>query len=358
MTNEQTKWLLCEELIAVDGKIGCLSLNRPEVFNALNHAMIQQLSRQLQDWAQQTDIVAVVINSVEGRAFCAGGDIRALYDNRHQDVSASCQFFEDEYRLNYLIGTYPKPIIALVDGIVMGGGAGLAMHSSHRVGTENILFAMPEVGIGLHPDVGANYFLQQAPGLLAYYLVLTGARLGIADCCYAKLIDHFVPSNQLSELLHALCHTPLPGDAWQAVSEVIQQFTVEPDEAPLKAHQFVIDGVFATDSVEQIIHFLANDDLPWAKVVAGHIQQKSPMSLAVTFEAFQRAKGLSLKACLQQDFIVGQSFLKSHDLYEGIRAVLIDKDMQPTWQPASLTDVNERDVQAYFSPEHKKTLTL
>lgn len=353
-----TNTVLIEELTAVDGVIGCIRLNRPAAFNALNAEMIVAIDQCLRQWQRRDDVAAVVIASVPGRAFCAGGDIRALYDNQKDNLAASLRFFETEYRLNYLIGSYPKPIVSMVDGIVMGGGAGLAMHSSHRIGTENTLFAMPETGIGLFPDIGASYFLQKCPGWLRVFLGLTGTRLRIADCCYAKVIDYFVPSNQLAEVLAALCATSLPGNARQAVSDVILNFAVSPDEAPLKAHQFLIDGIFSTDTIEDMLRYLENDASPWAQIVAEHLQQKSPLSLKVTLEALRRAKGCSLGDCLRQDFHLAQSFLTSHDLYEGIRAVLIDKDMQPQWQPTQLGDVSDSDCDTYFSTHNKKDLLL
>ena len=356
--NTDQDWVLFEKLTAVDGDMGCITLNRPEAFNALNQAMLERMDRQLRLWASEPTIIAIIIKSASKRAFSAGGDIRALYQNGPDKARDSAKFFEVEYRLNYLLGVYPKPVIALIDGIVMGGGAGISMHGSHRVGTENVLFAMPETAIGLYPDIGASHFLQQCPGSLGFYLALTGARLHIADSCYAGLIQHFVPSNQLPELIHALCHTPLPGDAWQAISQVIEDFSLIPDEAPLKEHQFVIDGIFVADSVEQIMRFLANNDSPWASAVLSHLQQKSPLSLLVTLEAFKRMQGKSLRECLQQDFLLVQSFMIGHDLYEGIRAVLIDKDMQPTWQPDNLSDIADNEINAYFSPNNKEILQL
>ncbi len=344
--------------MAVDGFIGCVTLNRPEAYNALTLSMIEQIDQQLRLWAADDAILAIIIKSASAKAFSAGGDIRALYQSGPEHAEESSQFFAAEYRLIYYFGTYHKPIIALIDGIVMGGGAGLSMHGSHRVGTENLLFAMPETGIGLYPDVGATHFLQQSPGLLSYYVALTGARLAIADSCYAGLIQYFVPSNQLDEVVAALCTTPLPGDGRQAVSNLLEAYAIQPDEAPLKPHQFFIDGVFAGDSIESIQRFLESDDSQWSKSVANHLQQKSPLSLMVTLEAFKRAYGKSLAACLQQDFLLTQSFLKSYDLYEGIRAVVIDKDMQPKWQPSKLSDISDNEINAYFSPNNKTILEL
>lgn len=349
-------WLICEALPAIDGAIGVITLNRPEAFNALNAVMIEGMDHQLRAWALDPMIIAVVIKSASSRAFSAGGDIRALYQNGRENPEASRQFFQAEYRLNYLLGSYNKPVIALIDGIVMGGGAGISMHGSHCVGTENTLFAMPETAIGLYPDVGASHFLQKCPGLLSYYLALSGARLHIADCCYAGLISDFVPSNQLPELLSALCTTPLPGDAWQAISQLIAEFSIEADTAPLQEHQFLIDGMFAGDSVDQILRFLESDDSQWSKAVASHLQQKSPLSLTITLEAFKRARGKSLQACLQQDYLLVQHFLQSHDLYEGIRAVIIDKDMQAKWQPARLSDISDNEINAYFDARDKEPL--
>lgn len=353
-----SKAVIFETLSARDGVIGCITLNRPEAFNALNHAMIQDITQQLRQWLADEKVSAVLFKSASPRAFCAGGDVRDLYANRETGLNDSVQFFSDEYRLNHLIGTYTKPTIALVDGIVMGGGAGLAMHCRHRIGTENILFAMPEVGIGLFPDIGASFFLQRCPGLLGLFLALTGTRLRIADCCYARLIDYYVPSNQLVEVVQALCTSDLPIDANDTLAHLIESFSVTPDSAPLQTHQFLIDGVFSQDSVEDMLSILKRDDGQWTQVIVEHLIQKSPLSLAVTCQAMKRVQGESLSVCLQQDFILGQSFIHGHDLYEGIRAVLIDKDMKPKWQPAQLSDCTNEMVDAYFLRDAKQILNF
>lgn len=350
--------VLFETLPAREGVIGCITLNRPEAFNALNHAMIQSLTQQLRQWSADDQVSAVLFKSTSPRAFCAGGDVRDLYANRETGLSDSVQFFIDEYRLNHLIGTYAKPTIALIDGIVMGGGAGLAMHCQHRIGTENILFAMPEVGIGLFPDIGASFFLQRCPGLLGLFIALTGTRLRIADCYYARLIDYYVPSNQLTEVVQALCGSDLPLDANDTLTHLIEAFSVTPDAAPLQSHQFLIDGVFSLDSVEDMFSVLKKDDGQWTQVIVEHLLQKSPLSLAITLQAMKRVQGESLSVCLQQDFILAQSFIHGHDLYEGIRAVLIDKDMSPKWQPAQLSDCTSDRVDAYFSANAKQILNF
>jgi enoyl-CoA hydratase len=210
----------------------------------------------------------------------------------------------------------------------------------------------------LFPDIGASFFLQQCPGLLGLFLALTGTRIRIADCCYARLIDYYVPSNQLSEMVQALRASDLPIDSHDTIVQLIEAFSVTPDVAPLKAHQFLIDGVFSNDSVDDMVRVLKNDDGQWTQVIVEHLQQRSPLSLAVTFQAMKRAQGWSLAECLQQDFVLGQSFLNSHDLYEGIRAVLIEKDMSPKWQPAQLSDCTSDVVDAYFSCDTKQLLNF
>lgn len=358
MTLSTDAEILFSELNGAEGNVGLITLNRPKALNALTHHMIVDMYQQLIRWAKDSHIKAVIVKSAEGKAFCAGGDIRAIYDRRGQDTKQLNQFFFDEYRLNHLVARYPKPYIALLDGITMGGGAGISLHAKHRVASENLLLAMPETAIGLFPDVGATHFFQSCPGKLSTYLALSGSRLNIHDAHYAGLVDFFISSNHFDAVIERIVKSPFPANPAHAVDEILEELAIKPDTAALAEHQIIIDGIFSGNQVEDILNFLNHDDSEWSQTVAAHLKQKSPMSLAVTLQALRRMKGQDIEACLQQDFILVQSFLLNHDLYEGIRSVIIDKDMKPHWQPASLAQISDDIVAKYFDATNKQTLSF
>jgi enoyl-CoA hydratase/carnithine racemase len=347
-----------EEMPASSGKLGVITLNRTQALNALTREMILALYQQLQNWAVQPDISAVIIKSDSEKAFCAGGDIRALYMAREQ-FEQQRQFFYDEYRLDYLIGTYPKPYIALMNGIVMGGGAGISVHARYRVACENLIFAMPETAIGLFPDVGASHFLNRAPGYLGRYLALSGARINIADAVYANFVDYYISSNHYSEVIRTLANTAFDADtAEEKISTVLQEFAIVPDVSIFKSQQDFMDGIFCGEQVSTIMDYLSHDDGEWSQAVLSHLNQRSPMSMTITLEALKRAGNKDLAYCVNQDFYMVQTVLCGHDLYEGIRATVIDKDMQPAWSPASLNEITDDQIKKYFSHENKMMLEL
>jgi len=347
-----------KELPAVSGKLGVITLTRSQALNALTLEMVEAMVYQLQEWAYQPEIFAVVLQSDSPRAFCAGGDLRALYEERAH-FSRQLRFFEKEYYSNYVIATYPKPIIALLQGIVMGGGVGTAVYASHRVACENLCFAMPETGIGLFPDVGSSYFFNKMPGLLGYYCALSGARLNVADAVYAGVVDCVVSSNHFTEIMQALTEERISSSfPHQSISDILANFTLQADTSMYQAKQNVIDEIFDADDVISILNYLGRDDSEWSQAVLMHLQQKSPMSLAVTFAGLKRAQGKDLAFCLQQDFLRIQSFLQRDDLYEGIRAVIIDKDMAPVWQPSTLQAIAEDQIASCFDPTGKAVLNL
>lgn len=346
------------ELPAVSGKLGVITLTHSQALNALTLEMVNAMLYQLNEWAHQPEIFAVVLQSDSPRAFCAGGDLRALYEARGH-FSEQLRFFEKEYQSNYVIGTYPKPIVALLQGIVMGGGVGTAVYASHRVACENLCFAMPETGIGLFPDVGSSYFFNKMPGFLGYYCALTGARLNVADAAYAGVIDCVVSSNHYPEIIQALTEEHISASfAHQAISELLANFTVQADCSMYQEKQDLIDGIFSGDDVSHIMNDLRHDDCAWSQAVLVHLQQKSPMSLLVTLEGLKRAQRKDLSFCLKQDFFRIQSFLQRDDLYEGIRAVIIDKDMAPVWQPSTLDAVAEDQIASCFDQAGKAVLDL
>ena len=329
-----------EVLFERRGAAGLITLNRPQALNALNRAMCLEIHRQLETWRDDAAVKLVVIRGAGDRAFCAGGDVVTVY---HAGKSASPEwegFFHDEYRMNHAIATYPKPYIALIDGITMGGGVGLSIHAPYRVATERTLFAMPETGIGLIPDVGGTHALPRLPGELGAYLGLTGARLKAADCLYAGIATHHCPSDQVDELIKALS-----GDC--QVDTVLGDFDCDTEEPPLETHRAAIDRHFAHDGVETIVESLASGD-EWAQAQAATLAKMSPTSCKLTLRALREGTRLDIAAALRNEYRIVCGIKSGHDFYEGIRAQLIDKDRNPKWQPATLAEVDQTELDRYF----------
>ncbi len=328
-----------EILFEVVGAVGRVTLNRPKALNALTLAMTRELDARLIDWAADERIAAVVVEGAGDRAFCAGGDIRALYASMTTPGDRfSATFYREEYTLNHRIHAYPKPYIALIDGVVMGGGVGVSVHGSHRVVTENVLFAMPETGIGLFPDVGATHFLPRIPGALGMYLGLTGARLRAADVMCAGVGTHFVPRARLGELVDALAACPV--------------------EDCLAGFAAAIDRCFAGATIEAIITALEAEGTEWAEATRATLAAKSPTSLKVTVRQLRAGAALDFAAAMRLEYRLCQRFCADHDFAEGIRSVVIDKDNAPRWRPASLAAVTEADVDAHFQAPPDGDLTL
>lgn len=341
--------VLFEEVSGKGGDLGVITLNRPAALNSLNHNMIHVMHAELLNWAQADHIKAVVIRAVEGRAFCAGGDLRLTYDRIKKHDPVMTEFFRDEYQLNRTIFHYPKPYIALLDGITMGGGVGISIHGSHRVATDRLLFAMPETGIGFFPDVGGTYFLPRLPGRTGYYLGLTGARINSDDCVGLGLAQLKVAPESLPKILAALAQETFPSDSPETVTEILSCFKV-PVSPQLPAHQSAIDTCFSHASMEDIQKALEQSTDTVCQEAASHIRKKSPSSLKITLRALQAGKRLDFDACMRQEFRLVTRFLQGHDFAEGIRAVIIDKDQSPRWQPDTLSAVDEREVEKYFAP--------
>ena len=334
------------------GRIGVVTLNRPQALNALTLAMVIDIDRQLATWGDDPGIAAVVIRSAGGRAFCAGGDIRALYEASRRGDAYTRDFYREEYRLNHRIKTYPKPHIALIDGIVMGGGVGLSVHGSHRVVSERSLFAMPETGIGFFPDVGGTWFLPRLPGSLGAYLGLTGARLGAADMLYCNIATHHCPSDRFESLLDDLGRSSV-------VTEVLDRHATDAGVPPLTQYRAVIDRCFAADTVEEILHRLDRESGDWAKETAALLRQKSPTSLKVVLRQLRLGADLpDFAAAMRLEYRLSQRCVGSHDFHEGVRAAVIDKDQAPRWKPATLAEVDENTVAGYFAPLEEPDLDL
>ena len=314
-----------------DGRIGCIRLNRPKALNALDLAMILVIAETLRGWADDPRVHAVVIEGAGDRAFCAGGDIRAIRAMALSGDAAGIEtFFAEEYALNAAIAAFPKPYVALIDGICMGGGIGLSIHGGIRVTSEAGMFAMPETAIGMFPDVGATYALPRLPGELGMYLGLTGARLSGADAVHAGIATHFVPRARLAALREALA---LDGVAVVAEhAEGLPAFTLAP-------HRAAIDRCFEAPDVPAILARLAAEASPWAEETLGTLRAHSPTALLFSFSAIRAGAGRTLGQCLAAELALTRHVTCHPDLAEGVRAMVVDKDRAPRWTPARVEDV-------------------
>lgn len=328
-----------------------VTLNRPRALNALSLPMCKALDAGLISWLADPSVHAVLIKGTGERAFCAGGDIRALYGVlTTEGPAAAVGFYAIEYPMNARLHHFRKPYIALLDGITMGGGVGVSVHGSHRVVTERTVFAMPETGIGLFPDVGATYVLPRLPGRLGMYLGLTGARLNAADCLYAGLGTHAVASDRLEALERALAGADLSSDPFAAVDRVLERFRADPSAAELPSLRERIDRCYGQTSLEGVLNALAAETSDWGERQLEQIGTKSPTSLAVTFRQLGAGATLNFDAAMRLEYRLVHRFMSGHDFREGVRALIIDKDNRPRWRPDSLVGVSPADVDTYFAP--------
>jgi enoyl-CoA hydratase len=348
-----------EILLARRGGLGTLTINRPQALNALTLDNYRRFAPALAMWTENPTVRAVIVRGAGGRAFCAGGDVRAVYDAGRGIAGDRCLtalFFREEYRLIREIHRFPKPYIAIVDGITMGGGAGISVNGAYRIATERTLFAMPETGIGLFPDVGATRFLNRCPGRIGRYLGLTGARLNAADALYCGFATHFVVQDRIEALCEALA-----GIAWQKgrefdqVEALLAEFAADPGRAPLAALRPAIDDCFSADDVEPILDALAGaaalgTQAEWAAATRAGLYTKSPTSLEVTARQLATGRDFEIEQALVLEYRLTQHFMAAHDFYEGVRALLIDKDQAPHWRPATLAEIGEAAIEAYFAP--------
>jgi len=317
------------------GALGLLTLDRPQALNALTHGMIKAIAAQLHAWAGDDAIKAVAIRG-EGRGFCAGGDIRAVQQAAIAGSDAGADLLRDEYHMNALIGAYPKPYIALIHGVCMGGGAGLSVHGRYRLADASLDFAMPETVIGFIPDVGASYFLSRLPDEMGMYLGLTGGRIGLGDALADGLMTHAVHRDDFDSLIERLAEGEAPEKTITSVARKVAP-------GPLQIHRRHIATIFAGHSVEAILERLDRDGSDFARETAQVIRTRSPTSLKLVFRQLREARALDLKQCLAMEFRLAVRVLKAHDFREGVRAALIDKDRSPKWQPASLAAVGDLD---------------
>lgn len=329
------------------GSAGIATLNRPKVLNSLDLPMIKILGPALTAWQEDSAIKTIILRGEGGKAFCAGGDVVAVAKAASDDVTAGLEFFGEEYKLDHQISTLTKPFVALLDGIVMGGGVGLSVHGKFRVATERSLFAMPETVIGLFPDVGGSHFLPRLEGGLGMYLALTGNRLKGSDLVQAGIATHYVQSERLDDLVEALAAVAEPAD----VAPTLEKFSSPVEVASYDDVRAKIDSCFVQDSVADIIKALEDDGSEWATKQVGILRRASPVSLLATHEQLTRGKDKSLAECLQMEFGMCHRALLEPDFYEGIRAQLVDKDRKPKWSVGGIEELTREDiVERFFNP--------
>ncbi|KUH93661.1 3-hydroxyisobutyryl-CoA hydrolase [Mycolicibacterium acapulense] len=338
-------------LVTVDRGVGLITLNRPKAINSLNHSMVTAMSRVLAEWAHDDAVTAVIVAAAGERGLCAGGDIVALYHSARAEGPDKGRearlFWYDEYLLNAQIGRFTKPYVALMDGIVMGGGVGVSAHGSVRVVTDTTKMAMPEVGIGFVPDVGGTLILSHAPGLLGYHATLTGANFDGADAIAMGFADHFVPHDKLADLKAAILA--------DGINDALAAHAVEPPPSNLLRQREWIDRCYAGETVLDIVAALRGHDDAAAGEAGDLIESRSPVSVSVALEALRRAAKLdTLEDVLRQEYRTSCGALRSHDFVEGIRAQVVDKDRNPKWSPASLAAVTTADVEDYFAPADRE----
>lgn len=334
-----------EILTRVDNGLGVITLNRPKAIHALNKGMCEAMIAALQDWRDDPAVQSVLIDHAGERGFCAGGDIRMIAESGAGDASEAKTFFHAEYRLNHLLFDYPKPVTALVDGIVMGGGVGISEPADVRIATERTTYAMPETGIGLFPDVGGGWFLPRLPGQTGVWLALTGARLKAADTVALGIHTHFTPSEQVEALKAALSADPADPKA------AAERFAADPGPAPLDEHRTAIDRLFGHDTVEAIFAALEADGSDWALKQLSILKTKSPQSMKVSLRQIRTGAGLgSFAENMAMEYRLGGRVVRTHDFQEGVRAVIVDKDNAPKWSPADLAGVTDAQLDALFAP--------
>ena len=344
-TSEQIK----SEII---GKLGRITLNRPKALNALTQDMCEAITKIMLEWEDNPDIGAVLIDGAGERAFCAGGDVIMLHDSGKAGDKRAEKFWRTEYPLNELIERYRKPYIALIDGIVMGGGVGLSVHGDYRIAGDNTLFAMPETGIGYFTDVGGTYFLPRLGMSVALWMGLTGARIKTAQACELRLATHYIPSDKHSDLIEALSKAKLDGTS-VAVERILKKHARKaPKAEPLSPSI----GAFFAESPADVLKNLDHDESEWAQAQAAIMRKKSPLAMAVTFEALKRGGQMGFREAMEMELNLSMNFLKTQDFYEGIRAQLIDKDRNPQWSHESPAKVTKAQVQRLFKKTAKPAL--
>lgn len=334
-----------EVICRVEGRVGRLTLNRPKALHALTTAMCSDMTDALLAWRADPAVELVMIDHSGERGFCAGGDIRMLAESGAGDGFLARQFFFVEYRLNHLLFEYPKPVVAFMDGVTMGGGVGLSMPARYRVATERTTFAMPETGIGLFPDVGGGWFLPRMPGHAGLWLALTGARIKAADCELLGIATDFVASDRIEALKAAILADPA------AIETLLVEYEGDAGRPPFAQHQDQVDRLFGKASVEEIVAALEAEGSEWAKAQLEVLAAKSPQTLKVAFRQLQLGgQARTFAENMRMEYRIGARVVQMADFIEGVRAVIVDKDNQPRWNPPTLSGVSEQMLDTIFAP--------
>jgi len=331
-------------LISVEKNVGRLRLNRPKALHALTREMCDAMSEVLLAWRDDPSVQVVIIDHAEGRGFCAGGDVVMLARSGAGDAREARAFFHSEYRLNHLLFTYPKATVAIMDGITMGGGVGISQPCEFRIATENTRLAMPETGIGLFPDVGGGWYLPRLPGRVGEYIALTGARLDAGDCLYLGLATHYVEQSGLEELYDRILKAPgrLKGTLGAAQPAA--------PEAKIEANLVNITRLFASDRLEEVLAALEEDDSDWSRSELATLKSKSPLSCKVSLRLLaEGADRSSFAEEMREEYALAGRVVRTHDFREGVRALLVDKDNNPRWDPPTPEEVSEEMLEVLFA---------
>jgi enoyl-CoA hydratase len=332
-------------LISTQDRVGRIRLNRPKAIHALNTQMCEAMSEALLKWRNDDAVEAVIIDHAEGRGFCAGGDVVMIARSGNEDGVEARRFFFAEYRLNHLLFSYPKPTVAIMDGITMGGGVGISLPCTFRIATENTRLAMPETGIGLFPDVGGGWYLPRLPGRVGEFMALTGARLDGAECQYLGLSTHYVEQAALPDMIERIATTP------QRVQGPIGTFATKPPESRIEQSLPQIGRLFASDVLEEILAALQADDSDWAQAELATLRSKSPLSCKVTLRLMaEGATRSSFADEMRAEYALAGRVVRTHDFREGVRALLIDKTGDPKWDPADPSEVTQEMLDVLFAP--------
>lgn len=334
-----------EVLTRVEGQVGRITLNRPQALHALTTAMCQTMTEALVAWRDDPAVKLILLDHSGERGFCAGGDIRMLAESGAGDGQAAREFFFVEYRLNHLLFEYPKPVVAVMDGVTMGGGVGLSMPARYRIATERTTFAMPETGIGLFPDVGGGWFLPRMPSHVGTWLALTGARIKAADCELAGVATDYVESARIADLKAAIVADP------DAIEGILVDYEADAGRPPLAVHKDEIDRLFAADSLEAIFAALKSEGTEWAGEQLKVMQTKSPQTMKVALRQLRLGRNMgSFAENMTMEYRIGARVVQRHDFLEGVRAVIVDKDNAPRWNPPTPEGVSETLLDGIFSP--------
>ena len=323
------------------GSLGLITLNRPEALNALTLNMVRLIHPKLKMWEEDNEIKTVAVTAVGDKAFCAGGDIRALYDWGKSNDKKATGFYYEEYQLNQLIKSYTKPYISFVNGIVMGGGVGISVHGSYRVAGENYSFAMPETGIGLFPDVGGSFFLSRLKNNVGMYLALTGSRIKSSDAIELGIAEYFIQSENFDEIFKQLSEGITP-------DEVLSSFNSDKINSDLKNDFEKINELFSGNTLEDIFGRMENDNSEFSQKNLSLLRSKSPTSLKITFRQIRNGSDLNFEDCMKMEFRMVSKVMDDHDFYEGVRALIIDKDNTPAWKPENVEKISNEEIDEFF----------